>query len=188
MVFSCLYKIEWERGEFLPCSGPAIILPKHQYWTDIPITSLLFKSPLYFVAKTELFQFPLIRTYLLLLGGIPVNRTDSIQSLTSFKQILSRLSQGEMVVIFPEGKYVRGETGPGKSRLLQMIIRFQSELDGPIPFIPVGIRYGRRVGWRRRVEVRTGPPLFADIPGESVDFTRRIMEQIRSLSRLGSES
>jgi len=52
---------------------------------------------------------------------------------------------GEKIVIFPEGTYFRHEVGSGKSRLLQMILRFQTELGNPIPFIPVGIRYGEEV-------------------------------------------
>jgi 1-acyl-sn-glycerol-3-phosphate acyltransferase len=186
-IFSFFYKIECERGESLPTSGPAIILPKHQYWTDIPITSLSFEPPLYFVAKKELFRLPLIRAYLLSLGGIPVNRADSIQTLTSFKRLLSLLRRGEIVVIFPEGKYYRGQTGPGKSRLLELILRLQSELNRRIPFIPVGIRYRERRRWRRSVEVRAGPHLFADLPSESFDLTGRIMEQIRVLSRLDGD-
>ena len=60
MVFSMFYRIETEENT-LPDHGPVIILPKHQYWTDIPIISLAFKPLLYFVAKKELFEYPLIR-------------------------------------------------------------------------------------------------------------------------------
>ena len=55
-VFSIFYRIEMEKKTALPDHGPMIILPKHQYWTDIPIISLAFEPLLYFVAKKELFK------------------------------------------------------------------------------------------------------------------------------------
>lgn len=183
-VFSIFYRIETEMKTTLPDQGPMIILPKHQYWTDIPIVSLAFKPLLYFVAKKELFKFPLIRNYLFLLGGLPVDRKQSIRTLDSFKTLIALLRSGEKIVIFPEGTYFRQEVGLGKSRLLQMILRFQTELGYPIPFIPVGIRYGERSGWRRRVEVCIGSPLFAEKESDAIPLTHRAMEEISRLCRL----
>ncbi len=183
-VFSIFYRIETERKTALPDHGPMIILPKHQYWTDIPIISLTFEPLLYFVAKKELFKYPLIRDYLFFLGGLPVDRGQSIRSLDSFKALVSLLRAGERIVIFPEGTYFRNEVGSGKSRLLKMILRFQSDLGYPIPFIPVGIRYGERSGWRRRVEVCIGCPLFAEKESDAISLTRQAMEEISCLCRL----
>src|SRR4030043_1152830 len=183
-VLPIFYRIETEGKTMLSDDGPMIILPKHQYWTDIPIVSLAFKPLLYFVAKRELFEFPPIRDYLFLLGGIPVDRKQSLRTFDSFKYLFSLLRAGEKIVIFPEGTYVRDRVGSGKSRLLQMILRFQDESKHPIPFIPVGIRYGKREGWRRRVEVCIGAPLFAEGEADAISLTRRVMEEISRLCRL----
>jgi len=179
-----MYQVEIERGEpFLP-DGPAVILPKHQFWTDIPLVSISFDDPLSFVAKKELFRFPGVRSYLRRLGGIPIDREYSIRTLTSIRDLLLRLKEKEKVVIFPEGTYVREVVGTGKSRLIQMILGVQSELKQQIPFVPVGIRYGERVGWRRRVEIRIGPPLFAKKESDAVFLTHQVMEEISALSGL----
>jgi 1-acyl-sn-glycerol-3-phosphate acyltransferase len=183
-VFTFFYRIEIETKTTLPDQGPMVILPKHQYWTDIPIISLAFKPLLYFVAKKELFKYPLIRNYLSLAGGLPVDRKQSIRTLDSFKTMVSLLKAGGKIVIFPEGTYFRNGVGSGKSRLLQMILRFQSELGYPIPFIPVGIRYGERSGWRRRVEVCIGSALFAERESDAIPLTHRAMEEISRLCRL----
>jgi len=161
-----------------------ILLPKHQYWTDIPVISLAFKPLLYFVAKKELFKYPLIRHYLSLLGGLPVDRNQSVRTLDSFKVLVSLLRAGERIVIFPEGTYFRNGVGSGKSRLLQMILKFQSELRDPIPFIPVGIRYGQRSGWRRPIEVCVGSPLFAEKESDAILLTRQAIKEIGHLCRL----
>jgi 1-acyl-sn-glycerol-3-phosphate acyltransferase len=184
MVFSLFYHLEIERKGTLPDRGPVIILPKHQYWTDIPIVSLSFAPSLYFVAKKELFKYPLIRHYLSLLGGIPVDRKQSIRTLDSFKNLLALLRAGERIVIFPEGTYSREIVGSGKSRLLQMILGFQDELNDRIPFIPMGIRYGDKVGWRRRVEIRIGHALFAEKESEATSLTLQVMEEISTLCRM----
>jgi 1-acyl-sn-glycerol-3-phosphate acyltransferase len=183
-IFTFFYRIEIETKTTLPDQGPMVILPKHQYWTDIPIISLAFKPLLYFVAKKELFKYPLIRNYLSLAGGLPVDRKQSIRTLDSFKTMVSLLKAGGKIVIFPEGTYFRNGVGSGKSRLLQMILRFQSELGYPIPFIPVGIRYGERSGWRRRVEVCIGSALFAERESDAIPLTHRAMEEISHLCRL----
>ena len=187
-VLTFFYRIEIETKTTLPDQGPMVILPKHQYWTDIPIISLAFKPLLYFVAKKELFKYPLIRNYLSLAGGLPVDRKQSIRTLDSFKTLVSLLRAGEKIVIFPEGTYFRNGVGSGKSRLLQMILRFQSELGSPIPFIPVGIRYGERLGWRRRVEVCIGSALFAEKESDAILLTHRAMEEISRLCRLPRQS
>ena len=180
-VFSFFYHLEIERRGALPDRGPVIILPKHQYWTDIPIVSLSFGPLLYFVAKKELFKYPLVRHYLSLAGGIPVDRKQSIRTLDSFKNLLSLLRAGERIVIFPEGTYFREIVGSGKSRLLQMILRFQKELNYRIPFIPVGIRYGKRTRWRRRVEICIGHPLYAELESDAASLTHQVMEEIGRL-------
>ncbi len=183
-VFSVFYRIETERETTLGNQGPMVILPKHQYWTDIPIVSLAFEPLLYFVAKEELFKYPFIRNYLSSLGGLPVDRKKSIRTLNSFKTLVSLLKAGEKVVIFPEGTYFRNGVGLGKSRLLEMILGFQSELGYSIPFVPVGIRYGERSGWRRRVEVCIGSPLFAEKESDAIPLTHRAMEEISRLCRM----
>jgi 1-acyl-sn-glycerol-3-phosphate acyltransferase len=187
-VLSIFYRIEIRCGNALPMDGPAVILPKHQFWTDIPLVSLCFPFPLLFVAKRELFRYPGIRTCLSLLGGIPLDRERSVRTLKSFRYLLSRLEGEERIVIFPEGTYFRGAVGPGKHRLLGMILKFQSESEQPIPFVPVGIRYGERSGWRRRVEICIGSPLFAEGESDAPDLTCRVMKEIGQLCRLPQES
>ena len=167
--------------------GPAVILPKHQYWTDIPLVSLSFPFPLLFVAKRELFRYPGIRTFLSLLGGIPLDRERSVRTLNSVRYLLSQLKASERIVIFPEGTYFRGVVGSGKNRLVRMILRFQSTSERRIPFVPVGIRYGERSGWRRQVEICIGSPLFALRESDAPALTCQVMEEISHLCRMPME-
>ena len=184
LLFSAFYRIATRREEPLPLRGPTVILPKHQYWTDIPLVSLTTSRPLFFVAKQELFRHRGLRFYLKSLGGIPIDREQPIRTLQSIRDLLSRLKGLEPMVIFPEGTYFRGVVGPGKSRLVQTILGYQSELGRRISFIPLGIRYGERRRWRREVSISIGRPLFAEKESDAVHLTEQVMKEISRLSGL----
>ncbi len=189
IIFRLCYRLRVQGTENIPHYGPAIILPKHQYWTDIPIVSLALNPQLNYVAKTELFKIPYAKTFFSLLGGIPVDREKATKTTDSFRYILQLLSEKEYVVIFPEGTYYPDEIGHGKSRLIRMILRRQGHrgandnntMEDHIPFVPMGIQYGRK-GLRKTVTVKIGRPIFADGEDEAPRLTSQIMENIAHLS------
>ena len=194
LVFRACYRLRVQGIENLPHHGPAIILPKHQYWTDIPIVSLALRPQLNYVAKAELFRIPWVRTFLSLLGGIPVDRKKTTKTTESFRYLLHLVQGNGYVVIFPEGTYYRGHVGKGKSRLIKMILRWQDHrgiddgntIQDHIPFVPMGIHYGRK-GLRPVTTVRIGKPIFAEGEAEALRFTNQIMESIARLSGLPRE-
>lgn len=189
IVFGLCYRLRVQGFENIPYHGPVIILPKHQYWTDIPIVSLALRPQLNYVAKTELFRIPYAKTFFSLLGGIPVDREKTTKTTDSFRYILNLLRGKEYVVIFPEGTYYPGKVGHGKSRLIRMILRRQGHrgandndtMEDHIPFVPMGIQYGRK-GLRKMVTVKIGRPIFADGEDEAPRLTSQIMENIARLS------
>lgn len=191
IIFHLCYRLRVQGVENIPHHGPVIILPKHQYWTDIPIVSLALRPQLNYVAKTELFKIPYVKTFISLLGGIPVDRERATKTKDSFRYILQLLRGNEYVVIFPEGTYYRGKVGKGKSRLIQMILRWQGyggannndTMEDHIPFVPMGIHYGGK-GPRKIVTVKIGRPIFADGEDEAPSLTDQIIESVARLSDL----
>ncbi len=191
IIFRLCYRLRVQGAENIPNQGPAIILPKHQYWTDIPIVSLTLRRQLNYVAKGELFRIPFARTFLSLLGGIPVNRERTTKTTGSFRYILHLLRGKEYVVIFPEGTYYPGEVGKGKSRLIQMILNWQGHrgtnstgiMEDHIPFVPMGIHYAGK-GLRKMVTVEIGRPIFAEGENEASSLTNQIIKSIARLSGL----
>ncbi|NWF57314.1 MAG: 1-acyl-sn-glycerol-3-phosphate acyltransferase [Syntrophaceae bacterium] len=167
--------------------GPGVLLPKHQYWTDIPIVGLAAWRPVSYIAKQELFVYPGVRHFLISMGGIPLDRANPVKTLDSFRHLERLLVEKEFVVIFPEGTYYPSSMGRGKHRLIERILRFQEKMkwerEQALPFIPMGIRYleGKR---RPEVRVAIGRPLFADGKTEAQDFTRAIVGEIARLSGL----
>jgi 1-acyl-sn-glycerol-3-phosphate acyltransferase len=167
--------------EYLPPAGPAIICPKHQRWEDIPMIGAALPLPLHYIAKAELFRYSFVRELLGAWGGVPVDRERPRATLSSFKKLLPLLEQGACIVLFPEGTYVRGRVGPGKHRLIQLLLKLQGQ-NGlePLPFFPVGLTYHpRALGYE--VEVNIGPPLSTPDPRQAPALTHALMRQIARL-------
>ncbi len=185
--FHSLYELKFEGQEEIPSDRAGIICPKHQFWTDIPIVGLAAKKPLSFIAKRELFAYPVIRHFLVAMGGIPMDRQQPVKSLDSFRYVEELLKRREFIVLFPEGTYYPHSMGRGKHGFIQRILRVQEKMGlkggGRIPFVPMGIRYGSQK-FRREVRVNIGTPLYADGEADGAEFTRRILKEIASLSGL----
>jgi 1-acyl-sn-glycerol-3-phosphate acyltransferase len=112
---------------------------------------------------------------------VPVDRQNPRATLSSFRQLLPLLQQKAYIVLFPEGTYFRGRMGPGKHRLVQMILKLQEQNGlAPLPFVPMGLTYeSKSAGWR--VKVRIGTPLSAPGAKQAAALTQAIMEKISRL-------
>jgi 1-acyl-sn-glycerol-3-phosphate acyltransferase len=179
-----VFNLRVEGLEHLPAPGPAILCAKHQRWEDIPVVGMALPPPLHFIAKVELFQYPVIRELLGAWGGVPVNRENPRATLSSFKRLSPLLNQGAYLVLFPEGTFVTGRVGPGKHRLIQLFLKLQGQNGlGLLPFVPVGVSYRPRP-WGWEAVVKLGPPLRVNQARQALDLTVALMEQIRRLSCL----
>jgi 1-acyl-sn-glycerol-3-phosphate acyltransferase len=162
----------------LPQKSAFILLPKHQRWEDIPLLGLATPKPLYYVAKSELFNNILSNWYLRSLGGIPLNRQRPLKSRQSLQSLISLLREGEGAVVFPEGTYYKNKMGPGRAGVVRMILSRLSVL-----FLPVGIHYSRK-GLRTLVQVNYGKPFYAESGTSPSAFLDRMMKEIADLSGL----
>jgi 1-acyl-sn-glycerol-3-phosphate acyltransferase len=177
-----VFSLRVEGLEYLPVRGPAIICPKHQRWEDIPVIGMALPPLPHYIAKVELFRQPLVREYIGALGGVPVDRQNPRATLSSFRRLLPLLTKGAFIVVFPEGTYVKGRVGPGKHRLIQLLLKLQGhEALGFLPFIPVGVAYEPRA-WGYTVHVKLGPPLMAPGPRQAQALTEALMDRIARLS------
>jgi 1-acyl-sn-glycerol-3-phosphate acyltransferase len=182
ITFSPFYLLETRGTEYLPRGKAFLMLPKHQCWQDIPLIAVATPRPLYYVAKHELFENPIISRLLKFQGGIPLNRQNPLKSRDAIRAMIHFLKKGEGVVVFPEGTYYPGRMGPGKGGILKLII---SRL--ALPLIPVGFRY-RKEGPRTRVTVSFGKPVYHGKQTSSDETFDQIMETIAELSGLQTQN
>jgi 1-acyl-sn-glycerol-3-phosphate acyltransferase len=177
-----VFTLRVEGLEHLPAHGPVIICPKHQRWEDIPVIGMALPPLPHYIAKVELFRQPVVREFIGALGGVPVDRQNPRATLSSFRRLLPLLTQGAFIVVFPEGTYVTGRVGPGKHRLIQLLLKLQGQEGlGFLPFVPVGVAYEPRA-WGYTVHVKLGPPLMAPGPRQAQALTDALMDHIARLS------
>ena len=178
IILPLVFRIEVNGIKNLPQRGGFILLPKHQRWEDVPLLSVAIPRLLYFIAKYELFSNSVSRYVLSSLGGIPLNRETPLKSREELIRMLELLSNGQGIVIFPEGTYFRDEMGRGKMGLIKMILSRRM-----VRFIPVGISY-KRNGFPTNVRINIGRSIYGDASSDPEPFFRNIMNEIKQLSGL----
>jgi 1-acyl-sn-glycerol-3-phosphate acyltransferase len=180
------FEVQTQGLDHLPATGPAVLIPKHQRWWDVPLLGAFIPRPLYFLAKQELFANSFSRFYMHCLGGISIDRRNPLKSLKTFRSLPPLLKGKSFLVLFPEGTYFQGTMGPGKWRLIQMILNLQHKQNlEPIPFVPLGIVYSSKTESRKRgVEITIGPALVEPNPLRAEAFTSELLGQVKILSRL----
>lgn len=148
----------------VPRTGALIVAPNHLSDCDPFAVGVALPRPTYFMAKSELFDIPVIGRFISLLHGFPVRRgKPDRHALHKAEDILK---SGEALVIFPEGKL--SETGL-LDELNPGVIMIAMRTGAPI--LPVGlvgtnrlVPYGelrpRRI--EQPVEVRFGCPIPMD--------------------------
>jgi 1-acyl-sn-glycerol-3-phosphate acyltransferase len=80
---------------------PVLLVANHSSWLDIPVLSAV--APVSFVAKKEVGGWPFVSSLARLQRSVFVDRTRRTAVGEAAGEILSRLAQGDSVVLFAEG-------------------------------------------------------------------------------------
>ncbi|MEX2244690.1 MAG: lysophospholipid acyltransferase family protein [Fimbriimonadaceae bacterium] len=133
----------------VPQSGGLLILSNHISDIDPPVVQISCKRPIHFMAKSELFEVPVLGRLLRWFHAFPVKRGEPDRA--AIKHAISLLHEGEAVCIFPEGQL--SEDG-----LLQPLLPGAALIvrKAGVPVICVGLRNTNRVMPYRRVVPRPG--------------------------------
>ncbi len=100
--------ITWTGVENIPMSGPVIFCPNHI--SDCDPCAVYVSTPrrdIYFMAKSELFEIPILGRMIRAFGTFPVKRDSADRA--SIRRAEAILNAGNSLVIFPEGQL--SETG-----------------------------------------------------------------------------
>jgi 1-acyl-sn-glycerol-3-phosphate acyltransferase len=149
--------------ETLP-EGGAVLVSNHQSLVDIPLLLSAFPRPVRFLAKRELGEIPLFGKGMVAAGNLFIDRGDPRDAIHTLRDASARLSEGQLLVVFPEGTRSEdgsiGEFKPGAFYLAQK---------SGAPVVPVYIDGGSRalpkgaIFFRpARLAVRVLPPLSVE--------------------------
>jgi len=154
------WSVDVKGMENLP-EGGAVLVCNHQSLVDIPLLLSVFPPPLCFLSKRELGQVFLFGKAMAAGGNLFIDRKDPRDAGRMFQEGSGRLSSGQRIVVFAEGRRTRdGTVGPFKTGA------FRLALEAKAPAVPVYIDGGFRALPRgafrlrpARLLVRVLPPL-----------------------------
>jgi 1-acyl-sn-glycerol-3-phosphate acyltransferase len=148
-------------AERVPLEGPVILASNHASFLDPPLVGSGLKRGINYLARENLFRFPILGEILRRWQVVPVDREGG--GAKGLKAILDRLLAGGAIILFPEGTRTRdGRLQPARSGIGLTVIKSTA------PVVPVRVfgtfeAYNRHMHVPRpcqRVLVKYGRPLF----------------------------
>lgn len=157
-IFAILYMFARCEGLKNIPKGGVMICSAHKSNFDPVIIGSFIKQRVYYMAKAELFKFPLFAAFLKAVGAFPVRR--GINDTSAVKGSLRLLKDGKPLLIFPQGTRSRQlKREEFKNGAIIMALKAN------VPIMPVGIC--GEYGMFSRVRVRFGKPIM---PSEFPSF------------------
>jgi len=181
VFLSVFFRVRLYNRENIPEKGPFVLYSNHKSEFDMLVIGYRIKRWVYWMAKEELFRFPLFGWILKMLGAFPVKRGKG--DITSMKRAYELLEEGHVVGIFPEG--TRMKKGNGRAANIRSGAVILASKSG-VPMMPVAVRSDYRIFGK--VEVFYGKPFYLDMDQdkkysreELADISREAMEKVYAL-------
>jgi len=134
--------------ENLDPSQSYIFTPNHQSLIEVPLfVTYLGRNPAY-LAKKEVFKYPLFGYGIGLMGVVPVDRSNTKAAVESARLATENLRRGKSYVVYPEGtRSPDGRLLPFKKGAFMMAI------EANVPVVPVTISGATRIMPKAKVKV-----------------------------------
>ncbi len=147
-------------AERVPGKGAVILACNHASFLDPPLVGAALRRDINYLARENLFRFPILGAILRSWNVVPVDREGG--GAKGLKAILDRLLAGGAIILFPEGTRTRdGKLQPARAGVGLTVIK------SSVPVVPVRVfgtyfAYGRHMRLPRpyRVAVKFGTPLL----------------------------
>jgi 1-acyl-sn-glycerol-3-phosphate acyltransferase len=174
-----VFRLKSYHAERIPDDGPVLLVPNHSSYTD-PFTQIRGQHRVVrYMAKSQLFDMPVVGRVVKAGGGFPVRRGRG----DTFAMDLARrmLQEGQPVVVYAEGTRFRDslELGPPKSGAARLALETQ------VPVIPVASwgskrreLYGRRRWQRPKVTTLYGNVMRFDGIEPTPENVERVRDEI----------
>lgn len=196
IILKPLFRYEVRGRHNIPKSGPVILAVNHVSYLDPVIVAVAIgPRPINFMAKSELLKIPVFGALLKALNTFPVKR--GLADKGAIAHSLKLLSNGEVLLIFPEGTRIRNNNGqlgkpyPGVTSIA---------LKTGAPIVPIGLvgtgkvlPDGKKLLRFPKLRVRIGEAMqvekasAADRKEKEAELTRKVMEELEKLIGMSNE-
>jgi 1-acyl-sn-glycerol-3-phosphate acyltransferase len=166
-------------AERVPLEGAVILASNHASYLDPPLVGSGVRRGINYLARENLFRFPVMGWVLRQWQVVPVDRDRG--GAVGLRAILDRLLDGGAIILFPEGTRTRdGQLQPARSGIGLTVIKSKA------PVVPVRVfgmfeAYGRhlRLPRPRRVAVKYGQPMrFEQLRAEAKACSKPRLKEI----------
>jgi 1-acyl-sn-glycerol-3-phosphate acyltransferase len=138
-------------AENIPRQGGFCLAGNHNSMFDIVLLLATVGRPFGFIAKKELTVSPLLNFWILMLGGLFIDRKSIRKAVGAINEGVRRIQRGGAMLIFPEGTRGRGRgLLPFKSGALKLATKAGA------PIVPLAMTGSYEVFEKER-RVRPGP-------------------------------
>ncbi|WP_458123104.1 lysophospholipid acyltransferase family protein [Paenibacillus sp. Z3-2] len=183
IIYTILFRLEAVGRENIPKDGGVLLCSNHISNFDPPTVGIKIRRQVRFMAKSELFDIPVLGRIIKAVGAFPVKRGGV--SKESIKTSLNILRDGGVLGIFPSGSR-QNDGGIGKKGAASFALRSGATV------IPTAIIGNYKVF--RKMKVVYGAPVsldeFREDPsGEALEkATEKIMSKINEMVQTGVPS
>jgi len=95
--------------ENIPRTGGVCFVSNHGGFADIALLLAYSRRHIAFIAKKELLLAPLLNLWIVMIGGLFIDRKNPRKALKTFNKGIARLKADGAMIIFPEGHRSRGQ-------------------------------------------------------------------------------
>ncbi|MDR9438516.1 MAG: 1-acyl-sn-glycerol-3-phosphate acyltransferase [Halomonas sp.] len=136
LLVHLLYRLRFRGRHHIPPRGPAIVVCNHVSFMDALVVGGASPRPLRFLMDKPVYESPWLNWLFRLVGTIPVEsgRRDPGSVRHALVEVSRALRQGEVVMVFPEGRLTPdGEVHPFRRGLELILAR------DVVPVVPAGL-------------------------------------------------
>src|SRR5262249_30751294 len=170
-------RVEVKGVERLDPKQPYVFTPNHQSLIEVPLfVTYLGRNPAY-LAKKEIFKYPIFGYGIGLMGVVPVDRSNTQAAVKSAQAATENLRRGKSYVVYPEGTRSRdGRLLPFEKGAFIMAI------DAGVPIVPVTISGATKI--MPKGEVKIFPSTVRITVHEPISAERYSKENVSELMNL----
>ncbi|HJQ68841.1 MAG TPA: lysophospholipid acyltransferase family protein [Blastocatellia bacterium] len=182
-------RVEVKGLELLDQKQTYIFTPNHQSFIEVPLLVTFLQRNIAYLAKKELFKYPIFSQGIRLIGVVPVDRSNTQSAVESARRATENLRRGKPYVIYPEGTRSRdGRLMPFKKGAFMMAI------DAGVPIVPVSISGSTKIMpkgeikiYPSTIRITVHEPIRTD--GHSKETVAELMSRTRAkvISALSEE-